>query len=244
MPTKPKNNKNRRNTTDGAPMKPADEEISTVLALQAKMEELQKHVVKLEQRLEEVESKAEITSRINDALVKEIDRLEQYERRHSVVIRGVAHDANETIEQLYGKVKKVVSNQLQLGEDFEKDFDKTHRIGPVFKTNEGGERQDIIVRFKSHSSRYKVYNNRKKINKERSKIRIAPSLTNFRRKLLKNARDAYEQEDHVDCIFCDQHGDLKIKFKNNVDGKLYHTFCNSDEISKLVFPEEETADEV
>ena len=91
----------------------------------------------------------------------------------------------------------------------------------------------MIVRFKSHSTRYKVYNNRKEI-KEKKKVRITPSLTSVRRKLLSTARNQYEENKLVDFIFTDLHGDIKVKFKQNVRGKLFHALTCIEDLQELI----------
>ena len=221
--------------TPSKPSKPSnhpDEEISMVLALKEEIAALRKQVKDLTNRLDEVESLAGVTASVNSHLQKEVDRLEQYGRRHSVVIRGIIPEENEQNDQLVEKVRDIVGNQLNLKSDFNRDFDKTHRIGPIIKTKDG-PRQDVIVRFKSHSVRYRVYNKRKEINKER-KIRITPSLTNIRRKLLSTARDRYESKEQVDYIFTDVHGDIKVKFKSKIKDKLFHELTCIEDLEVLL----------
>ena len=204
--------------------------------LKAEVESLRKQVELLTAEMEEVKSTSAITSRTNDLLVKEIDRLEQHGRRHSVVIRGVPHKKDKTDEELVTKVRKVVAG-LDLVDEFKRDFDKTHRIGPVFDGKEGEpQRQDVILRFKSHSTRYEVYKRRKT---PKNGIRIAPSLTNKPRKMLKQARESYENHELIDFIFSDQHGDLKVKFKEDYKGKLFHPFFSIDELSGMIDPPDE-----
>ena len=73
-----------------------------------------------------------ITKNENNILKREVDRLEQYGRRHSVVIRGIPAVEGESTADLTEKVKNVLRNDLAIKQEI-KDFDKTHRIGRCSK---------------------------------------------------------------------------------------------------------------
>ena len=62
---------------------------------------------------------------------------------------------------------------------FEYEFDKVHRIGAA-----DGDKQNVIVRFRSHQFPSELYYARKKIKNE--KIGLKPSLTKTRTALLRN----------------------------------------------------------
>ena len=158
---------------------------------------LRQQLQAMEARMQAVEAQVAITSKVNSLLSIEIDRLEQYGRRNSVVIRGILPKDSETNEDLKQSVKTVVG-ELGMKEQFNRDFDKTHRIGPVLDTPQG-KRQDVIVRFKSHSTRYEVYRKRKELKNK--SVRITPSLTKKRRKLLSTARSEYDGHEDVNFIY-------------------------------------------
>ena len=86
------------------------------------------------------------------------------------------------------------------------ELDKTHRIGPKY---EGGIKQDIIVRMKSHSARYDIYNKRKTIKIKN--VRINPSLTDRRRNLLGKANEKYKDHPAINFLYADINGDLKVR---------------------------------
>ena len=71
---------------------------------------------------------------------------------------------NETSEQVNKKVIKIITDDLKLL-NIADDVDKLHHVGKIKQRN-WKKTQDIIVRFKSHASRYLVYNERKKDNKK------------------------------------------------------------------------------
>ena len=149
----------------------------------------------------------------------------------SVVIRGIPPKDDETNGELKQCVKDIVAGDLGLKEQFKVDFDKTHRIGPVLTTPKG-KRQDVIVRFKSHSSRYDVYRKRKELKNK--SIRITPSLTKTRRKLLSTARSEYEGHEDVNFVYVNEHGDTKVRFNEKFKGKFVYDFSSIDELRELM----------
>ena len=192
---------------------------------------LRQQLQALQGRLEAVEAQVAVTSKVNSILSKEVDRLEQYGRRNSVVIRGILPKEDETNDQLKQCVEDIVAGDLGFKEQFKVDFDKTHRIGPVLDTPKG-KRQDVIVRFKSHSTRYDVYHKRKSLKNK--SIRITPSLTKTRRKLLSTARSEYEEHEDVDFIYVNEHGDTKVRFEEKFRGKYAYDFASIDELRELM----------
>ena len=139
------------------------------------------------------------------------------------------------------KVKHILCTDLSITSEVVKDFDKTHRIGKVFETEEGERRQDVILRMKSHSARYNIYDNRKK--SKNKKISIAPSLTSHRSKLLREAKRAYAEAEPVDFIYTDQHGDTKVRLKTALNNKFAFKFYALEELDALLKKAQGTPDE-
>ena len=113
-------------------------------------------------------------------------------------------------------------------------MDKFHRIGPTHEDNE----QDMIVKFKSHSAKEEFFNCRKNI---RRGIKVKPSLTPDRRKLLKEADDfikSYSSGDSLkiepEYVFADIHGNLKVKMKKEGRGKRYFKFSSLSELREII----------
>ena len=198
---------------------------------QEEIASLRAEVKELRERMEVVESQAAITAQVNATLAKEIDRLEQYGRRNSIVIRGIPPNKDETNKDLKENVRKIVAEELGMPKDFGHDFDKTHRIGPVLET-EKGPRQDVIVRFKSHSTRYNVYLKRKDVKTKT--IRITPSLTSKRRKLLSQAQEQYRNHPDVNFIYVNIHGDVKVRFHNKFRGHFVHDVYSMEQLNELM----------
>ena len=194
--------------------------------------QLKAEVARLRDEMDKIKQDMLITKNENNILKREVDRLEQYGRRHSVVIRGIPAVEDESTADLTEKVKDVLRNDLSIKQDIIKDFDKTHRIGKVFETEEGGRRQDVILRMKSHSARYNIYENRK--SSKSKKISISPSLTAHRSKLLRDAKRLYSEAPPVDFIYTDVHGDTKVRLKNAIDNKFAFKFYAIEELEAFL----------
>ena len=180
-----------------------------------------------------MESQIFVTAQVNIMLAQEIDRLEQYGRRNSIVLSGIKPDDTEDNDKLKECVRKVVGEGLNMKSEFNRDFDKTHRIGPVLETPHG-KRQDVIVRFKSHAKRYQVYHRRKELKDNNKDIRITPLLTKIRRKLLSQARKDFDENPNVNFIYASDHGDVKVRFHNKVKNKFVHDIVDIKEFAELV----------
>ena len=77
-------------------------------------------------------------------LSTEIDDLQQYQRRHCIVIDGLRTSLNETRNQVTEKVEKVLAESLQFDpEEVNYQIDKCHRIGPI-NTNKDGTQLMIV----------------------------------------------------------------------------------------------------
>ena len=194
--------------------------------------QLKAEVARLRDEMNKIKQDMLVTKNENNILKREVDRLEQYGRRHSVVIRGIPAVEDESTADLTEKVKNVLRNDLSIKPEIIKDFDKTHRIGKVFETEEGARRQDVILRMKSHSARYNIYDNRK--NSKSKKISISPSLTTHRSKLLRDAKRLYSEAPPVDFIYTDVHGDTKVRLKNAIDNKYAFKFYAIEELEAIL----------
>ena len=100
------------------------------------------------------------------------------------------------------------------------DLDKCHRIGP-----KDGNKQSVIVRFKSHSSRYNVYEKRKDC--PRGIKLLNPSLTKRRKDLLESVQndidkmDSYCMENPFEFAFANKHGDIQVKLRKRLKNKMF-----------------------
>ena len=114
------------------------------------------------------------------------------------------------------------------------DVDKLHRVGPV-----KGDKQDCVVRFKSHSAKENFYLKRK--SGPRRHIKIGPSLTPSRRELLNDAQ--YVVEDYIEknigsnlpeFVYADMHGNLKVKMTHNLGRTSFFKFTSIQDLSHII----------
>lgn len=207
--------------------------------LLAEAEEKDKVLLKMEQRLRRLEGeqmKTESLLVVKDIVANllgdRISQLEQYTRRYSLIVRGVPYENREKFSSLKETVNKIVENCNS--ETTVDDIDKFHRNGP----REGGN-QDIIIRFKSHSAKEAVYKNRKSIQ-EPARIKIQPSLSSERKKVLNSANDAInfiKKNGGANCpdfALPDVHGNLLVKFSKPTTAGLFLRFDSLQQLLLLI----------
>ena len=167
--------------------------------------------------------------KVQELLSKRINQLEQYTRRYSVIIKGIECRANEVRD---GKLKEDVEGLIEECESSTTmaDVDKFHRNGP-----RKDDKQDLIIRFKSHSAKEHFYKARKTI--KRRGVKVQPSLSTDTKELLEEARETLLNygEDYVHnppaFVMADVHGILWVKFREETkEEKLFYKF---DTIQKL-----------
>ena len=196
--------------------------------LKQKINNLEKKVVTLEGKVEELESYKKVSEHVNMVLSQELDALNQYSRRSNIVMRNIWLPENETNDQLTEKVSTLIKDELNLPSAV-KDIDKLHRIGPVKEKN-GKKHQNVIIRFRSHKTRYNVFREKKKLKH----VKISANLTKKRGKLLHEAIEFVESINEVDYVFADIHGDLKVKVKKQYKGTNTFKFETFENLKKLL----------
>ena len=223
----PNNKSNKQKTND-------DE----ILILRQELSDLKARVDSLEETVVKLDSKLAISTRVNEVLRTDLDRLHQYTRRSCLVIHGIPTNVSETETQVEEKVRTMIAKDLQLDDNTTKDIitdiDKAHRIG---KRNDNNQ-QAVIVRFKSHSKRTIVYRQRPKAHfvdgsYVSPNIKIRPSLTPYRIDVLENARKMVENIPDIAFVFADVFWDLKARVKTN-DGHIIKGFTTLDDLSHLI----------
>ena len=154
-----------KSTTNNIP----ESETATYDDLIQKINKLTSRVDFLEGRVTQLQAEISISSQVNTVLEAQLDDLQQYQRRSCMIVDGIKPTIKETTEDLMMKIRKAVTGKLidEKGidsnnplstKDFNDNFDKCHRIGPI---RDG--KQAAIIKFKSHSFREKAYELRKKI---------------------------------------------------------------------------------
>ena len=111
------------------------------------------------------------------------------------------------------------------------DIDKFHRNGFIKKSGHK-QTQNIIVKFKSHESRYECLR-QKKVTKSK---KIAPNLTRNRGKLLHEVSSIIKDNkiDAIEFAFANIHGDLQIRLAEPVEGSKVHPFESLKELDDFL----------
>ena len=112
--------------------------------------------------------------------------------------------------------------------EFDNEFDKTHRIGPV----SDGQNQKVIVHFKSNSFRSKIYHVRKEC--ARCDLKVKLSLTKRRQNLLNFAQTHLQDEPNLKFVYADEDGNLEVRTKNPVGRKFVFSFKIEKDIAQLI----------
>ena len=189
---------------------------------------LLKKVNFLEKEIARVDAEKNVASHVSDILAEEADSLCQYQRRSCLILKGVPVKINESVDNVETSTKEVLTKKFGIDEStVNKDFDKAHRVGPKF-----GNKQDIIMRFKSHSCQDIVYKARKDCDDDALKIR--PSLTKRRKDLLELARVEMKASSNFHFAFADSSGNLKIRVKKKINNKFFFKFKNKFDIANLI----------
>lgn len=119
------------------------------------------------------------TRKLEEQLSVATDELEQYQRRNSLRVFGVAEDeAEDTDNQLI----QIVQEKLGI-EVCKADIDRSHRVGR--KVSGATKPRPIIVKFVSYRKRAEIFREKRKLAK--TGLTIREDLTRERLKLLNNA---------------------------------------------------------
>lgn len=135
-----------------------------------------------------------VTEKVQDVLQQqnllhkfELDRLEQYTRRETLRISGLAEDADETDESLRGTLVQLAADcSVSITSD---DISVCHRVGP--KPGAGATRKrPVLCRFISRRHKRAILASKKKLkDKDAYKyVYVNENLTPLRAKLFKYVR--------------------------------------------------------
>ena len=111
-------------------------------------------------------------------------------------------------------------------QEFHNNFDKVHRVGKI--TN---NKQNNIIKFKTHSFREKLYKIRKN---NRRGVKFHISLTQHRSEILSEAKLLTDQVPIIDYCFADTNGNLKVRLKEQIHNSNLYPFRNIIELRELI----------
>ena len=159
-----------------------DAQAKHIVQIEENYAALLNRVRKNERTLEISQSVSIVKDRVICELKEQINRQEQFMRRPCITISGIPKKHNESISDLKGKIVSLLERTN--GDVTVADIDKFHRDG-----QQSGERQDVIVRFLSHSAKEVFYDKRKVIAGDNENLKIRPNLTDGTKQLLKDANN-------------------------------------------------------
>ena len=199
-----------------------------LIEIESKYEEL---VNNFKGEVMRLESKIYVQDRVTEALRHEVDRLQQFTRRPCVAIHGVEKVRNESYHDLKSKVANIIKS-VNSSTKMD-DVDKFHQNGRA-----RGGKQEIIVRFKSHSAKEAFF----KAHKEQENVTIYPSLTKRRLNFLYEARDFLKEFNYKNsntfnpplAVFANVHGDIQVKFSKKTARGQYLTINSLEELSYIL----------
>ena len=204
--------------------------------LSRELSQSKRHIDKLERDMEVTHSLLKVKDCVIQGVQGELRRVQQFTRRYSVIIAGIEKtDRKETIDNLRPKVEDIVSKVTS--PTTIADIDKFHRNGPA-----KGTKQDVIVRFKSHSAKEEFYKGRKTLPADLKHIKIRPSLSPDQQALLDEARELLDEYHHggyvgenpPDFVFANVHGVIQLKMKNRTKDGLFITVKDISHFSQIL----------
>ena len=209
-----------------------DNQSKEIDLLKVQVESITKSVSSIKYDMMMLNSQFEISSHINKVLQKQVNNLQQYSRRYSIILDNVKVRANESSQSVESEVKDILINKFSVDESqLATEFDKAHRVGSVNEENS----QPIIIRFKSHSFRSNLYTERKthQGKKENSfKLRVALSVQ--RRKLLDEVLKKVSGHDGIAFAYASVNGMVKVRLNNKLKNRQVFDIESSEEIDNLL----------
>lgn len=175
-------------------------------------------------RIEALESEVTRVAHNMEVLHRKCDDAEQYTRRYSVRVNGIAPAIQGEQEDVMKSVESCFST---VGIPFDRtQIDRAHRVGrPTSHPTTKKKSHQIIVKFKSWESRCAFYQARPKFNSSTPRsFTTSLDLTARRLKLLNLAREATKEHTKADYVYVDINCRLTVRLKNNTK-----RFFNSQE---------------
>ena len=124
-----------------------------VEVLLGRISSLENKVVTLENKVEVLESTLQISKNTSDKLSVELDNLHQYSQHNCLIVSGIPITQGESSANLKQSTEKNVLKDVGVSKEFlDCEFHKIHRIGAAY-----GNKQDIIVCFRSHQFPSQLY---------------------------------------------------------------------------------------
>ena len=113
-----------------------EEQRQEIENLKKQVQYLDKTVYGIRHDMNLIHSKLEVSSHVNNVLRTQLDDLQQYSRRYSILLDNVPAKSNESTEEIENEVKNILVNNFKCNENnLVTQFDKAHRIGGKHEDN-------------------------------------------------------------------------------------------------------------
>lgn len=143
-----------------------------------------------EQIFEKYEKRINTLEAENSALKKQLDNIEQYNRRNTLRIFGIKENENENVPEI---VENMLKNKMQLNIS-PNNIEECYRIRSKKDVNKPGgqlvkKSGAIVIKFNTYEDRKMVYANKSRL--KNSKIMIYEDLTKIKLRLVNKAIEKY-----------------------------------------------------
>ena len=196
--------------------------------MKKKLSDLEKKVVTLEDKVVLLEAHKAISEIVTKKLSDEVNKLSQYTRRSNIIVSNVLKPEDKSDEEVVQNMHTLIKTELKLPEVIG-EIDKLHRTGKV-KTVNGKILQDIVIRFKSHTTRYKVYNERKMARN----VKIRPDLTKGNKVMLYEAQQITGSLENVNFVYANAHGNISLRLHRPHNNRYVFPFSTIEDLNKLL----------
>ena len=130
---------------------------------QGRISSLENKVETLENIMVVLESTLEVNQNTSDKLSAEVGNLHQYSQRNCFIISDIPIKYVQSTADLRRSIEKNVLKDVGVSKEFfDYEFDKVHRIEAA-----DGDKQNVIVRFRSRQFPSELYYTRKKIKNKK-----------------------------------------------------------------------------
>lgn len=189
--------------------------INNIKELSKKVDSLEKKIESKDQHIKHLEEK------IKSIEIKQ-DAQDQFTRRDTLRINGLAESKDENIER---EVLHVFNDTMSVHPPLKpEDIVRVHRIGRV----DNNKTRQVIVKLASYGKKEIVFKNKRSLAK--TSLSVNEDLTQTRAKLLYRAREA--RRNGIITSAWSSDGRIVVKMNNN----LIKSAVTSDELDNIIGP--------
>lgn len=194
----------------------------------ARIEQLEADSSLKDERISSLEKQLETSAA---HLSESVDDVQQYTRRYSLRINGLAAPSTNEGQEDVLKVVEDCCVKMDVAYD-PSSIDRAHRVGPVITDSRTQRKsQSVIVKFRHWSARRAIYAKRPRFNNTGNKpgFKIAVDLTKRRHQLLARAIEEVKNYPDIDFACTDLNCYLKLKAGND-----WYFFNNDNELNNIL----------